>query len=72
MNATGASGASRDRDRGEAVTQLVILTPVLVLLAFLGVQAAIYFHAANVATAAAAQGAAAASPRSAGSADGSP
>ena len=71
MNATGTSGASRDRDRGEAVTQLVILTPVLVLLVFLGVQAAIYFHAANVAAAAAAQGAAAASPRSAGSADGS-
>ena len=48
-------------DRGEATTQMVILTPILVLLVFLGVQAAIYFHAANVATAAASQGAAAAS-----------
>ncbi|MEO7398313.1 MAG: TadE/TadG family type IV pilus assembly protein [Ilumatobacteraceae bacterium] len=53
-------------DRGEAVAQLVILTPILVALIFLGVQAAIYFHAANVAAAAAAQGAAAASARSAG------
>ena len=48
-------------DRGEATTQLVILTPILVLLVFLAVQAALYFHAANVASAAAAQGAAAGS-----------
>ncbi len=57
-------------DSGEATAQLVIITPVLVLLIFLGVQAAIYFHAANVAAAAASQGAAAASPRTAGVADG--
>jgi len=58
--------AAADRDRGEATAQLVILTPLLVLLVFLGVQAAIYFHAANVAAAAAASGAATGSGRSAG------
>ncbi len=57
------------RDRGEATTQMVIVTPILILLLFLGVQAAIYFHAANVATAAASQGAAAVSPISAGTGD---
>jgi Flp pilus assembly protein TadG len=54
------------RDRGEATTQLVVLTPVLILLVFLGVQAAIYFHAANVAAAADSQGAAAGAPLGAG------
>ena len=49
-------------DRGEATTQMVILTPILILLVFLGVQSAIYFHAANVATAAASQGAATGAP----------
>ena len=39
----------------------MILTPILVMLVFLAVQAALYFHAANVASAAAAQGAAAGS-----------
>lgn len=53
-------------DRGEATTQLVILTPILIMLMFLGVQAAIYFHAANVAAAAASQGAAASSPSTTG------
>lgn len=60
----------RARDCGEAVAQLVIITPVLVLLVFLGIQSAIYFHAANVAAAAASQGAAAASPLDAGANDG--
>ena len=55
-------------DRGEATTQLVILTPILIILMFLGVQAAIYFHAANVAAAAASQGAAASSPSTTGAA----
>jgi Flp pilus assembly protein TadG len=57
--------ATRVNDRGEATVQLVILTPILVLLVFLGVQAAIVYHATNVAAAAAAHGAAAASPVSA-------
>ncbi len=51
---------SRD-DRGEAIAQLVILTPVLILMVFLAIQAALYFHASNVAAAAAASGASAAS-----------
>lgn len=63
---TPAAGPTWRRDRGEATTQLVILVPVLLLLVFLGVQSAIYFHAANVAAAAAAQGAAAGSPLGAG------
>lgn len=41
---------------------MVIITPILILLVFLAVQSAIYFHAANVATAAASQGAAAGAP----------
>jgi Flp pilus assembly protein TadG len=53
-------------DRGEATAQLVILTPILILLVFLGIQTAIYFHAANVATAAATRGAAAGSGNGAG------
>ena len=57
------------RDRGEATAQLVIITPILILLVFLGIQTAIFFHAANVAAAAAAQGAAAGSRRGAGTAD---
>ncbi len=48
---------------------MVILTPILALLVFLGVQSAIYFHAANVAHAAASQGAAAASFPSTGAND---
>ena len=60
---------SVSRDRGEATAQLVILTPILIVLVFLGIQSAIFFHAANVAAAAAAQGAAAGSRRGAGSAD---
>lgn len=43
----------------------MILTPLLILLVFLGIQSAIYFHAANVASAAASQGAAAGAPLSA-------
>jgi Flp pilus assembly protein TadG len=56
-------------DRGEATAQLVILTPILILLIFVGIQAAIYFHAANVAAAAASQGAAAGSRRGSGIAE---
>jgi Flp pilus assembly protein TadG len=58
--------SSSRSDRGEATTQMVILTPILALLVFLGVQSAVYFHAANVAHAAASQGAAAASFPSSG------
>lgn len=70
MTASAQRQRQRGSDRGDATAQLVIVTPVLVLLIFLAVQAAIYFHAANVAAAAASQGAAAASPRAAGAGDG--
>lgn len=50
------------RDRGETVTQLVLLVPAMLLVLLLGIQASIWYHAANVASAAAAQGAAAAAP----------
>lgn len=59
----------RSRDRGEVSAQIVVLTPLLILFVFLGVQSAIYFHAANVAAAAASQGAAAGSPVGAGADD---
>jgi len=59
----------RGADRGEATTQVVILMPLLILLVVLGVQTAIYYHAANVASAAASQGAAAGAPLGAGAGD---
>lgn len=57
--------ARRD-DRGEVSIETVILMPVLILLIMLGVQAATWYHAANVAQSAAAQGAAAGAVRDAG------
>jgi Flp pilus assembly protein TadG len=39
----------RRGDRGEALVQQVILVPIVLLIAMMGIQAAIYFHAANVA-----------------------
>lgn len=53
-------------DRGEVSAETVILMPVLILLILLGVQAATWYHAANVAQSAAAQGAAAGAVRDAG------
>ena len=50
---------SNRRDRGSVTSELVILTPVLILLVLLVVQMSIYFHASHVASAAAAEGAAA-------------
>ncbi len=46
-------------ESGESTVQLVVLVPVVLLLVMLVVQSAVYFHAANVATAAASRGAAA-------------
>lgn len=48
-------------ESGEATAQLVIITPILLIMVFLAIQAALFFHAANVAAAAASQGAAAGS-----------
>ena len=53
------------RDRGETTTQIVVLVPVLMLLVLLVVQAALWFHTANIAQAGAARGAAAGAPVSA-------
>ncbi len=55
----------RGDDRGEASTQFVVLVPVMFLLALVVVQSALWFHAANVAEAAASRGAAAGSFREA-------
>jgi hypothetical protein len=52
------------------VTQLVLVTPVLLLAVLLVVQLALWMHAAQVADAAAAKGAAAAALRSGTAADG--
>ena len=53
-------------DRGSVSIQMVILLPALFLVMFLGMQAALYFHAKQVAIAAAQEGA-----REAGSENGS-
>ncbi len=53
-------------DRGEVSAETVVLMPVLILLIMLAVQAATWYHAANVAQSAAAQGAAAGAVRDAG------
>jgi len=47
-------------DAGEATAQAVIVVPIVLLILWLAVQATIFLHGANVATAAANEGAAAA------------
>jgi Flp pilus assembly protein TadG len=47
---------SRRRDRGSSAVELVILTPVLILIVFGIVQAALLWHAQHIADAAAQQG----------------
>ncbi len=54
-------------DRGDTSVQIVITVPVIVLVVMLGVQMAVWYHAANVARSAAAQGASAGAVRDAGS-----
>lgn len=53
-------------ERGENSVEAVLLVPVVFLMLLLGVQCAAIFHAGNVATAAAAQGAVAAAAFGAG------
>ena len=48
------------RERGSATVELVILLPALFAIMFLGMQAALYYHARTVAIAAAQEGARAA------------
>ena len=50
----------RPADRGEVTLQVVVLTPVLLLLVLVSVQAALWYHAAQLADNAAGDGAAAA------------
>ena len=52
--------SSRRSDRGSATIELVILLPALFAVMFIGVQAALYHHAREVAIAAAQEGARAA------------
>lgn len=61
----------RRRDRGEVSVQVVLLTPVALLLVMVAVQAALWYHAAQLADNAASDGAAAAARYRAGSAAGS-
>ncbi len=49
------------RDKGETSAQVVLVVPVIILILMLAIQAGLYFHTSNVAGAAAAQGATAAS-----------
>lgn len=52
-----ATSSSRARECGSASIELVILLPVLFAVMFLGMQAALYYHARTVAIAAAQEGA---------------
>ena len=53
-------------DRGEVALQVVLLTPLVLLLVLVSVQAALWYHAAQLADSAAADGAAAAARYAAG------
>ena len=55
-----ATSSSRRDDRGSVSIELVILLPALFAVLFLGMQAALYYHARTVAIAAAQEGARAA------------
>jgi hypothetical protein len=57
-------------DSGEGVVGYVILVPVALFLVMLGIQAAVYFHAANIAQQAGARAVAVASRHGAGAAAG--
>jgi Flp pilus assembly protein TadG len=57
-------------ERGSTSVQMVILMPVLFLVMFLGLQAALFYHARTVAIAAAQQGARAAGVETGSSSDG--
>ncbi|WP_226925260.1 TadE family protein [Georgenia thermotolerans] len=57
-------------ERGSASVEMVVVLPALFVLMFLGVQAALYYHARSVAIAAATQGATAAALENGTLADG--
>lgn len=58
-------------DRGEVSAQTVLVVPVAILILMIAIQAALWFHTANVAAAAAGEGAAAASVANISSAEAS-
>src|SRR5918995_1155639 len=62
--------ASRRSERGSVTIELVVLLPALFAVMFLGMQAALYYHAKTVAIAAAQQGARAAGTEQGREADG--
>ena len=66
-----ATSSSRRRyERGSASVELVILLPVLFAVMFLGMQAALFYHARTVAIAAAQEGARAAGAENGNASDG--
>jgi Flp pilus assembly protein TadG len=65
-----ATSSRRTDERGSVSIQLVILLPALFAVMFLGMQAALYYHARTVAIAAAQEGARAASAESGSRSDG--
>ena len=71
MKARPATSSSRRRDeRGSGTIELVILLPALFAVMFLGMQAALFYHARTVAIAAAQEGARAAGGENGKEADG--
>lgn len=65
------SGRRRPDERGAASIELVILLPAIFAVLFLGMQAALYFHARTIAIATAQEGARAAGAENGTSGDGS-
>ena len=57
-------------DRGEFVVEHAVLIPVVLLIVLLGVQAAVYFHAANIAAHASSRGVSVASRHGVGNSAG--
>lgn len=62
--------AHRRDEHGAASIEMVVLLPALFAVLFLGMQAALYYHARTIAIAAAQEGARAAAANHAGSGDG--
>lgn len=61
---------ARRADRGGATVELVLVTPLVMLLIALAIQFALYYHASNIATAAAQDGVRAAQVEHGSGADG--
>ncbi|MGE3326401.1 MAG: TadE/TadG family type IV pilus assembly protein [Acidimicrobiia bacterium] len=66
----GTSSSRRQDERGSATIELMILLPALFAVMFLGMQAALFYHARSVAIAAAQEGARAAGGENGKEADG--